>query len=277
MTNFSTRKNFVGIGRRWKLFGQRRRHPRGHSAGAGVTTEISPSQTEGAATKATSGLVLVIQNGGLDLTELRLEDILNGLRLNAMPAHFELRVDSAGGAHHIGSPFANVTYHPRGEPTPSHCLTGRLESSVSWGDVHAGTQLAGANRPEVHHAPQFGRLYRPGTNENRRPNAARALLAESTRSSKCAGHRVEAQAFEDVLQSQFGEIEARRFGLPERDAWSPLLPRLQSAKRDLRWSTPAPAEVARGGRRRCKQTSKRVDPDEVFLVEKFVMMPVIGE
>src|SRR5260370_32206924 len=53
--------------------------------------------------KCDQRLVLVIQNGGLDLTELRLEDILNGLRLNAMPPHFELRVDSAEEVHALRS------------------------------------------------------------------------------------------------------------------------------------------------------------------------------
>ena len=70
-----------------------------HSAGAGATTEISPSQTEGATDEGDQRLVLVVQNSGLDLTELRLEDILDGLRLNAMPAHFELRVDSTEEVH----------------------------------------------------------------------------------------------------------------------------------------------------------------------------------
>ena len=40
-------------------------------------------------------LVLIVYNSGLDLAELRLENVLNGLCLDAMPAHFELRVDSA--------------------------------------------------------------------------------------------------------------------------------------------------------------------------------------
>ena len=38
---------------------------------------------------------MVVQNGGFDVTELGLEDVLNGLHLDAMPAHLELRVDSA--------------------------------------------------------------------------------------------------------------------------------------------------------------------------------------
>ncbi|MGB8070553.1 MAG: hypothetical protein WCF38_23155, partial [Pseudolabrys sp.] len=41
----------------------------------------------------------MIQNSSLDFTELGLEDILHGLRLNAMSAHFELRVDPAEEVH----------------------------------------------------------------------------------------------------------------------------------------------------------------------------------
>jgi hypothetical protein len=39
------------------------------------------------------------QNGGFDVAELGLEDVLNGLHLDAMPAHLELRVDSAEEVH----------------------------------------------------------------------------------------------------------------------------------------------------------------------------------
>src|SRR5713226_5310340 len=49
--------------------------------------------------KGDQRLVLVIQNGGLDLSELRLEDIFNGLCLNAMPTHFKLRINSAEEVH----------------------------------------------------------------------------------------------------------------------------------------------------------------------------------
>jgi hypothetical protein len=40
-------------------------------------------------------LVLVVYNSGVDLAELRLENALNGLHFNAMPPHFELRVEAA--------------------------------------------------------------------------------------------------------------------------------------------------------------------------------------
>ena len=49
--------------------------------------------------KCNERLVLVIQNSGLDLAELGLQDILHGLSLNAMSAHFELRIDPAEEVH----------------------------------------------------------------------------------------------------------------------------------------------------------------------------------
>src|SRR6516164_11141471 len=44
-------------------------------------------------------LVLAVQNSGLDLTELHLKNVLNSLCLDAVPAHFELHVDSAEKVH----------------------------------------------------------------------------------------------------------------------------------------------------------------------------------
>ena len=48
-------------------------------------------------------VVLVRHNGGLDFTELRLEDVLDGLRLDAVAPNFELRVDSAEEVHPLRS------------------------------------------------------------------------------------------------------------------------------------------------------------------------------
>ena len=89
--------------RRWKLFGQRRRHPGSPLRRCGSDHRDLSFADRRRGNKGDQRLVLVIQNGGLDLTELRLEDILNGLCLNAMPAHFELRVDSAEEVHALRS------------------------------------------------------------------------------------------------------------------------------------------------------------------------------
>src|SRR5450631_104144 len=89
--------------RRWKLFGQRRRHPGGPLRRRRSDHRDLSFADRRRGNKGDQRLILVIQNGGLDLTELRLEDILNGLRLNALPAHFELRVDSAEEVHALRS------------------------------------------------------------------------------------------------------------------------------------------------------------------------------
>ena len=54
MTNFSTRKMLLGTEGAGSSPASVAVTPAAHSAGAGATTEISPPQTEGARTKATS-------------------------------------------------------------------------------------------------------------------------------------------------------------------------------------------------------------------------------
>ncbi len=89
--------------RRWKLFGQRRCHPSSPLHRCGSDHRDLSFADRRCGNKGDQHLVLVIQNGSLDLTELGLEDILNGLRLDAMPAHLELRVDSTEEVHALGS------------------------------------------------------------------------------------------------------------------------------------------------------------------------------
>ena len=81
------------------MFGERRRHP-----GSPLRRRWSDHRDLSFADRrrgdeGNERLVLVVQNSGLDLAELRLEDVLDGLRLDAVPAHLELRVDSAEEVH----------------------------------------------------------------------------------------------------------------------------------------------------------------------------------
>ena len=85
------------------MLGERRRHPGGPLRRRWSDHRDFSFADRRRGDKGDERLVLVIQNSGLDLTELRLEDILNGLRLDAMPAHFELRVDSAEEVHALRS------------------------------------------------------------------------------------------------------------------------------------------------------------------------------
>src|SRR6516164_8951417 len=84
---------------RWKLLGEGRRHPssplrRGRSDHRSISIADRRRNNEG-----DERLVLAVQNSGLDLTELRLKNVLNSLCLDAVPAHLELRVDSAEKVH----------------------------------------------------------------------------------------------------------------------------------------------------------------------------------
>src|SRR6516162_2571295 len=84
---------------RWKLLGEGGRHPssplrRGRSDHRSISIADRRRSDEG-----NERLVLAVQNSGLDLTELRLKNVLNSLCLDAVPAHFELRVDSAEKVH----------------------------------------------------------------------------------------------------------------------------------------------------------------------------------
>ena len=99
MTNFSTRKILVGTDGAGSCSARVAVTRAAHSAGAGATTEISAFADRRRGDKGDERLVLVIQNSGLDLAELRLQDVLNGLRLDAMSAHFELRIDPAEEMH----------------------------------------------------------------------------------------------------------------------------------------------------------------------------------
>ena len=111
----------------------------------------------------------------------------------------------------IGSPFANVTYVilevDQLRPLP-HGEVGEL----CIGGVHVARGYR--NLPEqtaqkfITH-PQFGRLYRTGDKCKIDIQTQRVhFLGRIDAQLKVRGHRVEAQAVEDILQTQFSEIEA---------------------------------------------------------------------
>ncbi|MGB8139065.1 MAG: hypothetical protein WCF52_01085, partial [Pseudolabrys sp.] len=77
------------------MFGKRRRHPGSPRRGRlGDHRDLSFADRR-RRDEGDKRLVLIVYDSGLDLAELRLENALNGLCLDAVPAHFELRVDSA--------------------------------------------------------------------------------------------------------------------------------------------------------------------------------------
>jgi len=111
----------------------------------------------------------------------------------------------------IGSPFANVTYVIL-EVGQSHPLPHGEVGELCIGGVHVARGYR--NLPEqtaekfITH-PQFGRLYRTGDRCKIDIDTQRVhFLGRVDSQLKVRGHRVETQAVEDILQTQFGEIEA---------------------------------------------------------------------
>jgi non-ribosomal peptide synthetase component F len=111
----------------------------------------------------------------------------------------------------IGSPFANVTYVileiGQLRPLP-HGEVGEL----CIGGVHVARgyrNLPNETAQKFITHPQFGRLYRTGDRCKIDIRAQRVhFLGRIDAQLKVRGHRVEAQAVEDILQTQFSEIEA---------------------------------------------------------------------
>jgi Non-ribosomal peptide synthetase modules and related proteins len=118
---------------------------------------------------------------------------------------------AAGGAHHNWLAIRQRHLrHPRGRPTPTTAPRGGWRALYRWGARCTRYR----NLPEqtaqkfITH-PQFGRLYRTGDKCKIDIQTQRVhFLGRIDTQLKVRGHRVEAQAVEDILQTQFREIEA---------------------------------------------------------------------
>jgi non-ribosomal peptide synthetase-like protein len=180
----------------------------------------------------------------------------------------------------IGSPLANVTYLileiDQLEPLP-HGEVGEL----CIGGVHVARGYR--NLPEqtaekfITH-PRFGRLYRSGDKCKIDSRTQRVhFLGRIDSQLKVRGHRVEAQAVEDILQTQFGEIEAAVLDYQNGEllafVTAPSISQgsiqvFAAAPED--WAAQTIANLAR-------QLPEPSVPARIFLVEKFVMKPVSGK
>ncbi len=180
----------------------------------------------------------------------------------------------------IGSPFPNVTYVilevDQLRPLP-HGEIGEL----CIGGVHVGRgyrNLAELTAQKFITHPQFGRLYRTGDKCKIDIQTQRVhFLGRIDAQLKVRGHRVEVQAVEDILQTQFGDIEAAVL-----DYQNETLVAFVSAPSICEGRTsvvaPAPAEWAAGVTATlAKQLPAPSVPTKIFLVEKFVMKPVSGK
>ncbi|HEX4969342.1 MAG TPA: AMP-binding protein, partial [Nitrospiraceae bacterium] len=180
----------------------------------------------------------------------------------------------------IGSPFANVTYVilevDQLQPLP-HGEVGEL----CIGGVHVARGYR--NLPEqtaqkfITH-PQFGRLYRTGDKCKIDIQTKRVhFLGRIDTQLKVRGHRVEVHAVEDILQTQFSEIEAAVLDYQNETLVAFVAaPSVCEGKSSV--VAPAPAEwAARVTATLAKQLQAPSVPTRIFLVENFVMKPVSGK
>src|SRR5208283_1343472 len=126
--------------------------------------------------------------------------------------------------------------------------------------------------------PQFGRLYRTGDKCKIDIQTQRVhFLGRIDAQLKVRGHRVEAQAVEDILQTQFSEIEAAVLDYQNETLVAFVLaPSVREG--EIAEVVPAPAEwAARVTGTLAKQLPAPSVPTRIFLVEKFVMKPVSGK
>jgi non-ribosomal peptide synthetase-like protein len=180
----------------------------------------------------------------------------------------------------IGSPFANVTYVileiDQLRPLP-HGEAGEL----CIGGVHVARGYR--NLPEqtaqkfINH-PQFGRLYRTGDKCRIEIKTQRVhFLGRIDAQLKVRGHRVEAQPVEDILQTQFSEIEAAVLDY-QNESLVAFVAAPSICEGKISSVAPAPAAWAeRVTSTLATQLPAPSVPSKIFLVEKFVMQPVSGK
>jgi len=180
----------------------------------------------------------------------------------------------------IGPPFANVTYVILAvdelRPLP-HGEVGEL----CIGGVHVARGYR--NLPEltaekfIAH-PQFGRLYRTSDKCKIDIQTQRVhLLGRIDSQLKVRGHRVEAQAVEDILQTQFSEIETAVVDY-QNEALVAFVAAPSVCEGEISVVARAPAAwAARVTAALAKQLPEPSVPTRILLVEKFVMNPVSGK
>ena len=180
----------------------------------------------------------------------------------------------------IGSPFANVTYVileiDQLKPLP-HGEIGEL----CIGGIHVARgyrNLPGQTAQKFIAHPQFGRLYRTGDKCKIDIQTQRVhFLGRIDAQLKVRGHRVEAQAVEDILQTEFGEIEAAVLDY-QNETLVAFVVAPSVCEGAISVVAPAPAKwAARVTATLAQKLPAPSVPTRIFLVEKFVMKPVSGK
>src|SRR5262245_21879659 len=180
----------------------------------------------------------------------------------------------------IGSPFPNVTYvilEVDGFRPLPHGEVGEL----CIGGVHLARGYR--NLPEQTAAkfithPQFGRLYRTGDKCRIDIKTQRVhFLGRVDVQLKVRGHRVEVQAVEDILQTQFSEVEAAVLDY-QNETLVAFVAAPSLSERNIPAVAPAPAQwAAQVTATLAEQLPPAAVPSRIFLVEKFVMKSVSGK
>jgi non-ribosomal peptide synthetase-like protein len=186
----------------------------------------------------------------------------------------------AGEAITIGTPFANVTYvilETDSLKPLQHGETGEL----CIGGVHLARGYR--NLPEqtagkfIFH-PDFGRLYRTGDRCRIDEVTKRVhFLGRIDAQLKVRGHRVEAHAVEEILQTEFREIKSAVVDY-QNDALVAFVSAPAIEPGAIIGAVPAPAEWSS---RVLSTLASRLPapsvPSSIFLVDGFVMSPVSGK
>jgi amino acid adenylation domain-containing protein len=169
----------------------------------------------------------------------------------------------------IGTPFANVTYVileiGQNQPLP-HGEVGEL----CIGGVHVARgyrNLPEQTAEKFFTHPEFGRLYRSGDRCKIDIRTQRVhFLGRVDSQLKVRGHRVEAQAAEDILQTQFKEIEAAVLDYQDEELLAFVTaPTIFKASKSM--AVPAPEEwAARATAILKRQLPEPSVPTRIFLV-----------
>jgi non-ribosomal peptide synthetase-like protein len=180
----------------------------------------------------------------------------------------------------IGSPFPNVTYvilEADGLRPLPHGEVGEL----CIGGVHLARgyrNLPNETARKFITHPQFGRLYRTGDKCRIEIRTQRVhFLGRLDVQLKVRGHRVEAQAVEDILQTQFSEIEAAVVDY-QNETLVTFVAAPSLCESGISDVAPAPELwAARVRATLAEQLPPPAVPSRIFLVEKFVMKSVSGK
>ena len=180
----------------------------------------------------------------------------------------------------IGTPLANVNYvilEVDGTDPLPHGEAGEL----CIGGVHLARgyrNLPGQTARKFIEHPRFGRLYRTGDRCKIDVRTQRVhFMGRVDAQLKVRGHRVEVQAVEDILQDQFGEIEAAVLDYQNHELVA-FVAAPSLAGNETREAVPAPAEwAARVTSALARQLPAPSVPHRIFLVREFALKPRSGK